>query len=132
MNKKPRFEVLLEQNFDIVYFHYICILFGPEVHREKIYDFLQYLIKSRHGVKNSVKIVAKIKPPEIVVASCVHHCVAGAPYVIERSKKFNVMLVDIGNKPKTAVAAVKMIGRILCAPARTMDSPELYPSFCRW
>lgn len=83
----------------------------------------------RHGVKNSVSIVAKVKPPAIEAASCLHHCDEGASYEM---CLFTISIVSPntnGSRPSTAVVAVSSIGLIRCTPDRIIASSTSIPSF---
>ena len=72
---------------------------------------------NKAGVANKVKIVAKVNPPAIVLANCVHHCEEGAPTRISLSKNFIVNANTMGKRPKIVVIAVNTTGLNLKRPA---------------
>ena len=66
---------------------------------------------SAAGVRIRVSTVAKPRPKTIAVDRLIHHCVAGAPWVMARSMKSTLMPKAIGSTPRMAVIAVSSTGR---------------------
>ena len=88
-------------------------------------------MSNKHGVKNSVKIVANANPPAIEVESWRHHWLDGASYMTSRVKKLIVKPKIIGNNPRIAVVAVNNIGLTLWMPALIIESLTSCPFFLR-
>ena len=82
-------------------------------------------ITSMAGVATKVRIVAKVRPPAMVLDSCVHHCDDGAPTRISRSRILIVSWNTIGIRPRMVVNAVRTTGRNLTRPARNAAWPAL-------
>ena len=74
-------------------------------------------ITNKAGVAISVRNVANVNPPAIVLERSTHHCDEGAPTSISLSENLMVRLKTMGRSPNIVVIAVRITGLNLVSPA---------------